>query len=519
MKKYSLYIFTFLLIFIAISITLLLVVIPLGTVGFPIFYFEVSQVILTILAIVLLIILIVIFIILYESINPLRKIILACREVRKGNLDVDVEIKQGNEVGNLAETFNKMIKDLKKNRKELSKSKNILEVKIEDKTKELKELTKSLDLKVGKRTIELENSRKSLLNILEDVKEAKEKEKEEKNKTLAIITNFTDGLLVFDNKNNLILINPQARQFFEIENENIIGKSFSKLSEFPIFEDLIKITGEKMKEAFKKEFQAKEKLVLEVSVVFIKKEKEKIGSLMILHDITREKIIEKLKTEFVSISAHQLRTPLSAIKWSLSLLKEETSKKEREDLLNKIYSSNERMIRLINDLLNVTRIEEGRYIHKLESKDMVELVEKMIRFKIEQAERKRVKLKFKKPKEKIPEVKIDEEKISLCLQNLIENAIHYSFCDEEVTISVKYDKKRKAILFSIKDTGAGILKNQKERIFTKFFRGENVVKMETEGTGLGLFITKNIIESHRGEIWFESEEKKGSTFYFTLPIN
>jgi signal transduction histidine kinase len=131
-------------------------------------------------------------------------------------------------------------------------------------------------------------------------------------------------------------------------------------------------------------------------------------------------------------------------------------------------------------------------------------------------ERKKIKFEFKKPEKKLPEVKIDVEKIKLAIQNFLENAIRYTKPGGEVIISLKYLEGK--IEFSIKDTGVGISKDQQARVFTKFFRGANVIRMETEGSGLGLFIAKNIIEAHGGRIWFESEEGKGATFYFTLPV-
>jgi len=108
------------------------------------------------------------------------------------------------------------------------------------------------------------------------------------------------------------------------------------------------------------------------------------------------------------------------------------------------------------------------------------------------------------------------EKMRLAVQNLLDNAIRYTSPGGWVTISLKHSKKE--IEFSIKDSGVGVPKDQQKRVFSRFFRGTNVMRMETEGTGLGLYIVKNIIEAHGGKIWFESEEGKGTTFYFTLPI-
>jgi signal transduction histidine kinase len=265
--------------------------------------------------------------------------------------------------------------------------------------------------------------------------------------------------------------------------------------------------------------QISENLILETSAIPILQNKKYLGLLVVLHDITREKTIERIKTEFVSISAHQLRTPLSAIKWTLKMILDGDVGEitpEQKEFLERAYQSNERMINLVNDLLNVTIIEEGRYLYKLKLSDIEELLSNLISSYQASFEKKKLKINFKKPDKKLPLVMVDPEKIKIAMQNLIENAINYSFEGGEITISLSL--REKDILFSIEDKGIGIPSNQKERVFSKFFRGTNALRMETSGTGLGLFITKNIVEAHGGKIWFESEEGKGTTFYFTLPL-
>lgn len=240
---------------------------------------------------------------------------------------------------------------------------------------------------------------------------------------------------------------------------------------------------------------------------------------MILHDISREKMIERMKTEFVSLSAHQLRTPLSAIKWTLKMMLEEDLGEvttEQREFLNKIYRSNERMIVLINDLLNVARIEEGRYLHTLTLNDIVPVLQFVVNSYAGEAKKRQIKFELKKIKKKVPKLLLDVGKLKLAFQNLIDNALKYTPAKGKVIIGV--DCNNKEVVISVKDSGVGIPKEQQERIFSKFFRGTNVIKMETDGSGLGLFITKNIIESHNGRIWFESEAGKGTTFYFAIPI-
>ncbi len=165
----------------------------------------------------------------------------------------------------------------------------------------------------------------------------------------------------------------------------------------------------------------------------------------------------------------------------------------------------------------MARIEEGRFIYQPTTVDLVELVEKAIESFYDTAKRKGVHIEFKKPTDKTSKiVKADIEKLSLAVKNLIENAIAYTKSHVKVTVFLK--RKEDRVEFWIKDTGIGIPKSQNERVFGKFFRGDNAVRMETEGTGLGLFIVKNIIEAHGGEIGFESVENRGTTFFFSLPV-
>ena len=377
-----------------------------------------------------------------------------------------------------------------------------------------------LEEEVKERTKDLEETKKALTNMLEDAEEARWKAEEERSRTLAIISNFTDGLLVFDKDGKLSLINPKAEDFFGVESEeNLIGNSMSALAKKPRLRLLADLIGKEVKKVFRKEFQISKELVTEVTTVPISREGEFSGKLVILHDITREKMVERMKTEFVSISAHQLRTPLSAIKWTLKMLLDGDLGKitaEQKEFIEKTYQSNERMIKLINDLLNVTRIEEGRYLYKPSLASIENIVQSVIGSLEEEVKRKKLKLEFKKPTKKLPQIKIDIEKIGLAVQNLIENAIRYTKPEGKITVSLSGDKKE--IKLEVKDTGVGIPKDQQKRIFNKFFRAANAIRLETEGSGLGLFIVKNIVEAHGGKVWFKSEEGKGSTFSFTLPI-
>jgi len=376
---------------------------------------------------------------------------------------------------------------------------------------------------IEERTKELEESKRALLNILEDVEESRISAEEEKNKTLALIANFSDGVLFFDSKNKLSLVNIKAQDFFNIKYEDIFGKSVEELNSFENLKSLVSLIGNGLKIISKtrEELTLDNDLVLEVSTVSVDLEKQKLGTLLILHDITREKSVERLKTEFVAIAAHQLRTPLSAIKWTLLMFLDGDIghvSEVQSEFLQKTYDSNERMINLVNDLLNVTRIEEGKFLQKIEKCDVIELLQEVIKSEADAIAKKNLKFSLILPDKNAPSVNVDKEKIVLAIKNLLENAVNYTK-NGEITLSGAYDIDQKRFLIKVQDTGIGIPKEQHERVFSRFFRSSNALKTETEGTGLGLFISKNIIESHGGKIWFESVEGKGTTFYLTLPID
>ena len=363
---------------------------------------------------------------------------------------------------------------------------------------------------------ETEEARLATLNILEDVEDARFQLKGEKERIEKIFLSLTDGLMVLEN-GEILLMNPVAEKMLGTEGENTLEKPLNDLSRF----QNLKIVYQFLKQNTKRPISRQEiifgkpELTLQITVIPIATNQD----LIVFHDVTRDKLVERMKTEFVSLAAHQLRTPLSAIKWTIRMMLDgDIGKisKEQRDFLDKTYQSNERMIGLINDLLNVARIEEGKYLFKMSPIKIEDIVQDLVKSYKEESIRKKLILEFKKPKEKSPMINVDTEKITLAIENLINNAIRYSFPGGRVTVSLEYGKKEVEV--RVKDSGAGIPKEQQERVFTKFFRGANVIRMETEGSGLGLFITKNVIEAHGGKIWFDSEEKKGTTFHVVLPV-
>ncbi|MFH0852271.1 MAG: HAMP domain-containing sensor histidine kinase [bacterium] len=227
----------------------------------------------------------------------------------------------------------------------------------------------------------------------------------------------------------------------------------------------------------------------------------------------------KMKTEFIRIASHQLRTPLSSLRWANDLLMSGGSigkpTEEQVEYLGIIKESNQRMLKLINDLLDVTKIEMGNMAIETKPVNLKEVAEAAVKDLSSLAKANNINLVLK-AEENLPPALSDIEKSKMVFSNLIDNAIKYSKGRGEVAVSMA--KNGNCIQVSVRDEGVGIPKAQQKNIFQKFFRSDNVMKHQTVGSGLGLFIVKAIIDAHKGSIWFESEENKGSVFHFKIPI-
>lgn len=237
----------------------------------------------------------------------------------------------------------------------------------------------------------------------------------------------------------------------------------------------------------------------------------------IIHQVEQMARLNKMKSEFVSIASHQLRTPLSAIRWETEILLSKFAagldKKQKEAIEN-ISQTGQQMGRLVNDLLDVARIDQGRLILKKEKIDLTAITREVIKNVSPLAQAGKVHIVFE---EKNPAwVMGDADKLKLAIENFLSNAIKYTL--GKGIVEVSFSEKGECCVFSVKDNGAGIPEGQQKKIFEKFFRSDNALKNNTVGTGLGLYITKNIMEQSGGKVWFQSVENKGSVFNFSIPV-
>ncbi|MFH1509814.1 MAG: HAMP domain-containing sensor histidine kinase [Candidatus Nealsonbacteria bacterium] len=227
----------------------------------------------------------------------------------------------------------------------------------------------------------------------------------------------------------------------------------------------------------------------------------------------------KMKSEFVNVVSHQLRSPLSNLKWALEFImnsseSKDISKKHLE-YINILKENTDRMSELVSDLLTVSRIEQGKLPTSIEKVSLGKIVQKIIK-EVEIFIKASNATIFLKIDDNLPEISLDISQIKLAIENVLDNAIRYS--DEKGKINIKINKKDNYLYLEIKDSGVGIPSSDQKYIFQKFFRSGNALRHKTEGSGLGLYIAKSIVEKNGGKLKFKSEEGKGSTFWFILPI-
>ncbi len=228
--------------------------------------------------------------------------------------------------------------------------------------------------------------------------------------------------------------------------------------------------------------------------------------------------LDEAKDEFVSMASHQLRTPLTSVKGYISMVLEGDAgkiTKMQQQLLGEAFTSSERMVHLINDFLNVSRLQTGKFVLESRPTDLSKIVTQEVESLRTTAEAHNMELKFRPPSV-FPVLVIDESKIRQVLMNFIDNAIYYS--REHTAITIELTVEEGDVVLKVHDTGIGVPKAEQAHLFTKFFRATNARKQRPDGTGVGLFLAKKVIDSHGGSMVFESVEDEGSTFGFRLPI-
>src|SRR3989339_442203 len=401
----------------------------------------------------------------------------------------------------------------------------------------------------------LENAKIAAVNVLDDLFVEKSKVETAKAKEEAILMSIGDGLIATDEKGNTIFINKAAEKLLGIKNEEISGKSFFEsttieneegvavpLEKRPIHMALATgttttttTTTTSTGPTYYYVRKDKTKFPAAITVTPVILSGKVIGAIGVFHDITKEREIDHAKSEFVSLASHQLRTPLTAIGWYVEMLQSGDAgvlNDKQNKYLSEIYTGNKRMVELVNALLNVSRMELGTFVVEPEPIDVALLMRSVVDEQKSQIEAKKIKLSEKYAKD-LPLFNADPKLLRMVFQNLLSNSVKYTPEGDTIKIDIRLTSdpahltknkvsnvkgKMSDVLITVADTGYGIPENQQDKIFTKFFRGDNVREKDVDGTGLGLYVVKSIIDHSGGKIWFGSEENKGTTFYVTLPL-
>lgn len=395
-----------------------------------------------------------------------------------------------------------------------------------------------------KQNIELEKSKKIMLHILADSKKAKAKAEslaDDLVKFKFALDGISDQVIITDPNGIVIYANAALENITGFCPKEILGKKAGSKELWG---------GHMRKEFYKKLWDTikvehkpfigeimnrKKNGLMYQALSSISPILNKDGILeyvvAIERDITKEKEIDKAKTEFVSLASHQLRTPLSAISWWTEMLLAGDAgalSGEQKKYLDQIYQGSQRMVELVNALLNVSRIELGTFIVQPELSDIIDICKTVIKEMQSIIDNKKIYL-IQDYGFSLPKIYIDPNLIRIIFQNLISNSVKYTPEKGHIKIQIElrqncqaFDGTKSfthAIFISVSDTGFGIPAEQQKNIFTKLFRADNAKEKIAEGTGLGLYIVQSIIEHSGGKIWFESEENKGTTFFVLLPLS
>ena len=247
--------------------------------------------------------------------------------------------------------------------------------------------------------------------------------------------------------------------------------------------------------------------------------KQKVDAATAELRVTNEKLqsLDKSKDEFISMASHQLRTPLTSVKGYVSMILDGDVgpiTKEQRQLLQQAYDSSQRMVFLIGDFLNVSRLQTGKFVLELRDIDLAAIVQEEIEQLADTAKGRNIVIEYKKPSEAIT-VTGDENKLRQVMMNFIDNAIFYSLGGK---VTVQLHKEAGGVVFKVIDTGIGVPRSEQPKLFTKFFRATNARQQRPDGTGIGLYMAKKVVVAHGGTIMFSSKEGKGSTFGFKLPL-
>jgi two-component system phosphate regulon sensor histidine kinase PhoR len=356
----------------------------------------------------------------------------------------------------------------------------------------------------------------------------------ERSELKSILQSIEDALIVYDGNFRIHFFNPAAEKLFGIQARDALGHVLSpRDAENPQWRVLVQAVFPSLAPRVVVRTAANEvPQIIDLSLADPEREfriatapvvdesGRTSGFLKIIRDRTPQISALRAKDEFVTVASHQLRGPVTDINWALQTLAEAKELNETDAMIvTTAKQASENLLRRIEDLLAIARMEDGRVGYAFEATDLVEYVNGVLAGVLPAARKAGIKIYLDRPDAALPKVVIDKKQLSLALTNILENAVRYNVENGEVTVKVDRMVDKPYLVVSVRDTGIGIPPEDIPKLFEKFYRADNAVKAQTEGSGLGLYITKGIIEAHGGQIWAESELGRGTTISFALPTD
>jgi signal transduction histidine kinase len=349
----------------------------------------------------------------------------------------------------------------------------------------------------------------------------------------SIVQSIGDALIVYNQDFRVLFFNPSAEKLFSLKADDVLGKEVSpQLAEDPAYRFLARVIFPSLAPSLVYRSRAGQypqivdisfdDPLLELRVTtspIVDAAGNVIGFMKVIANRTQEISLLKSKNEFIEVVSHQLRTPITEVNWALdTVVKDEKLAPDTRELLNQTAVSAKRIMNIVENLLDITKMEEGRFGYNLAQTNLVQFLDGVLAAAMPQVERAGLKLYFERPQEELPLVTIDAQKISMVVANLVDNAVRYNVPNGQVIVKAERAKDSRYLQVGVRDTGIGIPAEDIDKVFTKFFRAGNAVKFHTDGSGLGLWIARNIVRAHGGDMWAESELNRGTTFNFLLPV-
>lgn len=434
--------------------------------------------------------------------KTLDNMIPVLRKISKGDFSKNIKIpEKENEFTELLVALNRMIDDLKE-----------------------------LNADSEKQRENLQNAKTAAQNILHDLRLEKEALANSKAKDEALLASIGDGIIATGPDRRIIIMNKVAEKLLGWKIDEALGK---------FYDDVVLLEDEKgtfvssKEKPLNKAFiggtttftsilylisKNKIKFPVAITVSPVILDNKIIGAVEVFRDVTHEREIDRAKTEFVSLASHQLRTPLTGINWLTEMLADgdlgKISKKQKETI-EAVHRSAKQMTELIGALLNVSRLELGTFSINPKSIEPNKIIDEILQELSQIIFKKEIKIK----KDYLDEtllINADPILLKIVYQNMLSNAVNYTL--PKTTVTVKINKDNNNLLFTVTNCGIGISKKEQPKIFTKLFRASNAQLFVTNGTGLGLYIAKLIMDAVDGKIWFDSELNKKTNFYASLPL-